>query len=94
MLEAQRNLASQDFADALPILQKVADDGDPMAMDYLGVLYQTGNGVSQDLSQAREWFQKAAEAGDLAGVTNLGAIYGNGEGTPEDYGKAFGCCND
>jgi uncharacterized protein len=91
MLEAQRNLASQDFADALPILQKVAADGDPMAMDYLGVLYQTGNGVPQDFRQAREWFQKAAEAGDPAGVTNLGAIYGNGEGTPEDYGKAFGC---
>jgi TPR repeat protein len=91
MREAQRNLASQDFADAWPILQKVADDGDPMAMDYLGVLYQTGKGVPQDFNRAREWFQKAAEAGNLAGVTNLGAIYGNGEGTHEDYGKAFGC---
>jgi TPR repeat protein/serine/threonine protein kinase len=91
MGEAQRNLASQDFADALPILRKVADDGDPMAMDYLGVLYQTGKGVPHDSDQAREWFQKAAEAGNLAGVTNLGAIYGNGEGMHEDYDKAFEC---
>ena len=32
-------------------------------MFYLGVLYDSGDGVSQDYAKAREWFEKAADKG-------------------------------
>jgi TPR repeat protein/serine/threonine protein kinase len=94
MFEAQRYLAIMDFANALPLLQKGADAGDPIAMESLGVLYRAGKGVAQDYTQAREWFEKAAEEGNPAALTNLGELYGNGYGVPRQYAKAFECSRE
>src|SRR5262249_8406129 len=40
-----------------------ADHGDATSMRYLGVLYESGDGVVQDYARAREWYEKAADKG-------------------------------
>jgi hypothetical protein len=71
LAQAQRYLDAKDFAKALPILQKAADAGNPVAMFALGLLYENGQGVNKDYGKAREWYQKAADAGDTRAKGSL-----------------------
>jgi TPR repeat protein/uncharacterized RDD family membrane protein YckC len=69
-------------------LQKAANQGNAMAQNNLGWLYQNGEGVPKDLGKAAELYQKAADQGNAFGQNNLGWLYRNGEGVPKDLGKA------
>jgi hypothetical protein len=86
--KAQRSLDEREFAKALPLLQKAADAGNPIAMNNLGVLYQSGEGVVQDYGRAAEWYLKAADAGNYDAMANLGCLYRDGKSVAQDYGKA------
>ena len=88
LAQAQRYLDTKDFTNALPLLQKAADAGNPVAMKNLGWLYRDGLGVAQDYDKAREWYQKAADAGNAFAMNNLGWLYQHGYGVAQDYGKA------
>lgn len=95
-IQAQRYLDAEDFAKALPLLQRAADAGDSLAMFGLGQVYQFGEGVEKDPGKAHEWFQKAlpllqktADAGNASAMLKLGYLYNYGSGVAKDSGKAF-----
>jgi len=48
---------------SLRLLERAAALGGPVAMFYLGGLYEGGSGVPKDLDQARQWYEKSFDAG-------------------------------
>lgn len=61
-----------DPAKAAPYLLKAADDGDLEAMNALGLMYESGNGVPRDLPTTENYLRKAAQAGHVKARANLG----------------------
>ena len=92
-----------DYATALREFKALAAQGQIVAQNNLGVMYDNGQGVTQDDAQAVKWYRLAAEQGDAgaqfnlrlaaeqgdAGAQfNLGFRYHNGEGVTQDYAQA------
>jgi localization factor PodJL len=66
---------------AVAQLQKVADQGYPMAQFRLGSLYSGEDKyIKEDAVQARHWTEKAAAGGVTGAMYNLGLFYYNGYG--------------
>ncbi len=70
-------------------MQRLAEQGDPVAQFEMGARYATGEDVAQDYSQALAWFAKAAEQGNVPAQATLGAYYWAGRGTSQDLSKAY-----
>src|SRR6476620_6260260 len=64
--------------------RRAADQGDTVALIYLGVMYNEGRGVPQDYAEAAKWYKLAAEQGDALAQYNLGLSYARGEGVTPD----------
>jgi TPR repeat protein len=75
---------SGDVAGALAQWQALADQGDIIAANNLGYLYDNGVGVNRDPAKALYWFRKVAEAGGPIGQYNLGNAYLKGRGVEQD----------
>ena len=82
-----RPVASQDTE---RLYQQACDDGDLVACNIFGLLYESGESVPQDPARAVVLFQRACEGGLLAGCTNLGSTYEVGAGVTQDLGRAVG----
>jgi TPR repeat protein len=78
-----------DFATALQILTPLAEQGDAHAQDFLGSMYQEGQGVAKDPVAAYRWNRSAAELGIPAAQRKLGQMYWAGLGTTKDYAEAL-----
>ena len=66
---------------AVDLLKRGAQQGDPLAMYNLALHYKDGtNGVKRDVGQATEWFAKAAESGSVSAMVELGDALINGLG--------------
>ena len=48
-----------DYASALRLYRSLAERGDAYAQNYLGIMYQAGQGVPLDYVQAYKWFMLA-----------------------------------
>lgn len=57
-----RSAASQDTE---RMYQQACDDGDLVACNVFGLMYEYGNGVTQDFSRAVVFYQRACEGGEL-----------------------------
>jgi TPR repeat protein len=68
--------------------RKAAEQGDAVAQDALGDLYDSGRGVRRDYAQAALWYRKAAEQGDADAQDSLGYLYHKGQGVPQDDAQA------
>ena len=80
---------SPDERQAREWFRKAAAQGEAIAQDNLGVMYQGGRGgLAQDDRQAAQWFRKAAEQGYAPAEHDLGNMYLNGSGVPQDDGQA------
>src|SRR3984885_2343405 len=66
----------------------LANQGNPVAQNNLGIMYLDGKGVPQDTSEAVRYLSLSAGAGSSLGQNNLGGLYRDGKGVPRDYGKA------
>ncbi len=71
-------IASGDYAKARTLLLPLAEAGNPVAQNAIGVLYMEGWGVKQDYSVALKWYRNAANSGDPRARYNLGRMYDNG----------------
>jgi predicted aspartyl protease len=74
-----------DYALALRHWWPLADQGNAVAQNYLGVMYAQGRGVPQDFAVAASWYRKAADQAYGVAEHNLGFLYQDGRGVPQDY---------
>ena len=56
-------------------IRKGAEAGDPEAQRYLGVCFQTGQGMPQDNAEAVRWFRLAGEQNDPEALCYLGVCH-------------------
>ena len=74
---------------ALKQLTALASTGNAAAQDYLGYMYENGEGVLGDFSEAVTLYRKAAEQGFAEGENDLGTMYYSGKGVPRDVVVAY-----
>lgn len=75
-LESAISLCEEgNFSEAIPILLKLANEGDVEAQHKLAVAYEDGTGVEKDLDAARHWYHLAAKRNYINSIFNLGQIY-------------------
>ena len=73
-----------DYATALRLYRRLADQGKPDAQYNLGVMYTKGQGVPQNHAEAVKWYRRAADQGFARAQYNLGLMYANGQGLTQD----------
>ncbi len=72
-------------AQAIELLKRAAQQGDPLAMYNLALHYRDGtNDVKRDVVQAAEWFAKSAESGSVSAMVELGDALINGRGQAQN----------
>ena len=79
---------SGDFATALKEWKPLAEEGNAVAQNNLGLMYHNGWGVPQDYKEAVYWYRLAVEQGYAIAQYNLGLMYEKGKGVPQDYEEA------
>jgi putative methionine-R-sulfoxide reductase with GAF domain len=70
-------------------LEQLAEKGNPVAQNALGLHYATGEGVKLDERAAARWFTKAAEQGNVNAQSKLGSLYWVGRGVPQNLNQAY-----
>jgi len=80
--------ARGDYAIALRLYRRLADQGNARAQDNLGVFYEHGLGVARSYAEAVNWYRMAAEQGEPNAQNNLGVMYETGRGVPADPAEA------
>lgn len=78
-----------DYETALKIARPIAEQGDARAQDFLGEMYEDGNGVAQDYREALKWYRLSAHQGNSWAQVDLGKLYSNGLGAPQDIVRAY-----
>lgn len=78
-----------NYCKAFDLFTKAAECGNSDAMNYLGIMYENGEGTVQDTRQMIYWYEKAAELNDVWGLYNLGRCYLCGSGVSEDHNKSM-----
>ena len=66
---------SGDFATALKEWKPLAEEGNAVAQNNLGLMYHNGWGVPQDYKEAVYWYRLAVEQGYAIAQYNLGLMY-------------------
>jgi TPR repeat protein len=79
---------SDNYSQAIPLLEKGWKNHHPPSTSLLGLSYITGSGVPQDPKRGFELLQEAAEGGDNEALCNLAVCYLKGVGVPQDPKKA------
>ncbi|WP_136625509.1 tetratricopeptide repeat protein [Mesorhizobium norvegicum] len=80
--DAHNLLGAKRYAEGLPVLEKLAEDGDAWAHEWLGYIYLWGRGVAKNFDEAVQHYEAAYEGGQHA-VANLAGIANFRAGRPE-----------
>ena len=81
---------TKETIEAVSLMKKAGEGGDPAALCYLGLWYLNGeNGFVLDEKEAVHYFEMSAEKGFASAHRNLGYCYENGLGVSRDIQKAF-----
>ncbi len=78
----------RDYATAVRILKKLAEQGLAKAQNELGRMYVYGLGVPRNYAEAVKWYRRAAAQGDVRAQYNLGVCHDLGQGVPRSIDKA------
>ncbi|MBB6478968.1 tetratricopeptide repeat protein [Spirochaeta isovalerica] len=70
--------------EALEILQRAVDDGDPRSQVFLGWLYEFGDSLKKSSEKALELYENAARWNSQLAIFNLSRFYGEGIGVAEN----------
>ncbi|HEX2749015.1 MAG TPA: tetratricopeptide repeat protein [Verrucomicrobiales bacterium] len=70
------------------LILEAAKLGEPLAMNEMGIRYQSGRGIAMDNVAAVGWFSLAAQHDLASAQVNLGNCYENGNGCMKDYTRA------
>lgn len=71
-----------DYATALGLWLRLANQGNADAQYRVGNMYADGQGVPQDYAEAVKWYRKAADQGNADAQNALGDWYEYGWGAP------------
>jgi TPR repeat protein len=74
----------QDYARAMYLYRKAAEQGQTASMITLGYMYEHGQGTKTDYAQAMQWYQKAASLGYANAQKAIGDLYLMGRGVARD----------
>ena len=91
--QGQRAYARQDYQLAAQIFLPLAEQWDPRAQTYIGVMYLRGKGVPQNFLVAAYWLHLAAGAGYPEAQYFLGLMYDKGQGVVQDFVLAHAWLN-
>lgn len=72
------------FDDAAPILEQLADAGDPTANFWLASMWHQGRGKPVNYRTAHNLYRTAAYHGNADAQNNLGLLYRDGEGVEQN----------
>ena len=86
--DAATQPAPKDFAQAMDLYRKAAEQGDRGAELYMGLAYDLGQDVPKSAMEAAQWYRKAAAQGSASAASNLGILYHEGDGMPRDSVEA------
>ena len=86
--EIRAAIRQRDYDKALPLLETLANTGNPAAQYQLAALYRSGNVVPKSHEAAFSWLNKAAQQNHRQAEYNLGIMYENGWGTPASEADA------
>lgn len=86
---AKPNIEKILNAHDLDLYKHLAEQGDAMAQNNLGLMYEAGHGVTQDFDLAIYWLAKAAKQGSSEAQYNIGRMVYFGNGVAKDYVQAF-----
>jgi hypothetical protein len=78
--EGRAAIGAGDYVKAMELLRPLADSGDAVAQNAMGVLYLQGWGVANNPERAFGYFQLSAAQGNAKGVMNLAHAYRTGTG--------------
>lgn len=81
-----------NYCKAFDLFTKAAELGNSDAMNYLGLMYENGEGTIQDAQKMVYWFNRSASLNDVWGLYNLGRCFGSGNGVVSDINKALELC--
>lgn len=84
-VEAYRN---RDFAAAMAACRPAADAGDAACENFVGELFDGGDGIAANPIEAVRWFRLSAGQGNGFAAINLGMAYATGRGVPKDLDQA------
>src|SRR5262249_13531904 len=74
--------------DEVANLRRFADQGNAEAQLFLGLIYETGDGVPRNHAEAAKWYRLAADQGNAEAQLFLGLIYETGDGVPRNHAEA------
>ena len=76
------------YAEALPLFQYLADNGNAVAQSHLGLIYEKGQGVAPNYELAAQWYQKAANQQLAFAQHNLELAHSKIENAPQNPEEA------
>src|SRR5450432_2669829 len=77
-----------NYKTAVEEFRKSSQQGDALAMFYLGESYYNGRGVVQDFAEGIRWYKQSADKGQVEAQETLGGLYFFGKGVALDYAEA------
>lgn len=87
--EINEKYAKGQYAEILPSVQVLADNGHSAATEIMGIMYRSGQGTPKDAAKAFSYLQKAADQGRPLAEHHLGIMYFMGEGVTQDLVKSM-----
>jgi hypothetical protein len=78
-----------DFPKAVPVFERLAELGHPVAQWLMGNVYFFGQGMPRDFARAKEMFESAAEQGYFAAYAPTAQMFEQGLGISADPAKAY-----
>ena len=73
------------YKKALMLWKPLANNGDLISQNFLGIQYYLGLGIERNLELAKKWYEVAASQGFADAQYNLGLMYMNGEFVEQDF---------
>lgn len=86
--DAQAAISTGDYVTALRLLGTLADQDNPQAERFLGIMYVKGLGVPQDYALAMRWLRLAADKGLPDAQNEVGLLYQQGQGVERNQAEA------
>ncbi len=85
--EAIAAMRAGEYERAMEKFSVLAEQGDRLAMNTIGIFYYEGQGVEQDYSAAMDWWMRALPDADA--LVNIGVLYRDGLGVDQNLEMAY-----